>query len=586
MKLKIVLTKITAIVAVIFIVGSCDDDFNSVGSEVIGDVNFEENLYIASPIAYSKQFESVQTNGLVNNLLGVYNDPFYGQTTYSVVSQIQPGSSNPRLGDNPVLTSVVLSLPYFSRAVNSETNENNEIVTTYELDSIYGTDPVKLSIYRSNYFLRDFDGEERQTYYSDDIVENFGPALEDSLLFSIDSFVPSNREIITFTEDDDSDEDEEAQRVRIAPQLRIEIRAEDMGIGTSMDGDYLGDVSKKEEEIINYLQEVLINRVEDIEFSNADNFRNFFRGLYFKTEAINGSGNLVFFDIANARFTLNYTFQRDATTQEIDDGMTSPVSDQGELEFTFSNNIVNSIDFDFDDTTENILNNQDTTNGEDDLYLKGGEGSYAVIDLFSKCVETDANGDFVVDADGNPVFVNCTGTSTDQTELDFLRSRDWLVNDATLKFYINKNKLGTGGDTEPERVYIFNTETGGILVDYLADLTQDQINPIRSITNHLGRITRDADDNGDFYTIRLTQHIINILNEDIENDQLGLSVSQNVNIVANAIGRTPTSPEDDEIIPFSSIISHEGTILYGNTDGVPDEKRLHLNISFTKSKNN
>ena len=62
-------------------------------------------------------------------------------------------------------------------------------------------------------------------------------------------------------------------------------------------------------------------------------------------------------------------------------------------------------------------------------------------------------------------------------------------------------------------------------------------------------------------------------------------VSQNVNIFANAVGFTPSSTED-EIIPFSSIISHEGTVLYGNGSNVPEDKRLRLEIFYTEPINN
>ena len=61
-------------------------------------------------------------------------------------------------------------------------------------------------------------------------------------------------------------------------------------------------------------------------------------------------------------------------------------------------------------------------------------------------------------------------------------------------------------------------------------------------------------------------------------------MSQNVNILTNAIGDTPTTK--NEIIPSSSIVSHEGTVLYGNGVNVPESKRLKLDIFYTSSKEN
>ena len=62
--------------------------------------------------------------------------------------------SEKTIGVNVQLDSVVLTIPYFS-----DSEQDDEGVTTYELDSVYGNADatMKLSIFRNNYFLRDFD---------------------------------------------------------------------------------------------------------------------------------------------------------------------------------------------------------------------------------------------------------------------------------------------------------------------------------------------------------------------------------------------------------------------------------------------
>lgn len=127
-------------------------------------------------------------------------------------------------------------------------------------------------------------------------------------------------------------------------------------------------------------------------------------------------------------------------------------------------------------------------------------------------------------------------------------------------------------------------ETGTVLLDYILDGSINRDAPLVSGINHLGRISRDSGKNGEFYKIRITQYILNILKGEIENTKLGLSVSQNVNIITSAIGDTPTTK--NEIIPSSSIVSHEGTVLYGNGVNVPESKRLKLDIFYTSSKEN
>ncbi|WP_108867653.1 DUF4270 domain-containing protein [Aquimarina aquimarini] len=554
MKLKNTFFKITTIVVVVSAFFSCNDDFNTVGSEVIGDINFKDDQYAAIPKAYSKRFERVRSNNLVKqvsgnqvsyhaNMLGVYDDPVYGQSTYSVLSQVQLQQLNPNFGTNAVLDSVVFSMPYLSRATGTTQVQidanTTETATTYSLDSVYGNQPIKLSLYKSNYFLRDFDPatDERQVYFSDDINTNFAAEVEKTLLYTNDSFVPSAKEVVLRVETASGD-NTTTTRSRLTPRLRF----------------------KFSEEIKTLFKTLFLDKQGSSELSNANNFRNYFRGIYVKAEPeIGGGGNLVYLNMRDAQITLHYSFDVTNTSNS------TTTRDQGELVLGFSNTVINSIESNLNTVITDELKeeNQDAVNGEESLYLKGGDGAYAIVDLFGGNI-TNEKGE-------------------EENELDFLKRQDWLVNEASLTFYIDKNKVTTGGDTEPERIYIFNAETGEPLIDYVIDGSDSSEQPLLSRVNHLGPISRDSDKNGEFYKIQVTQHVINVLNGDTENVKLGVSVSQNINYIT-VVDNTPTIKTDNEIIPTSSIVSHEGTILYGNGAGVPESKRLKLDIFYTAAK--
>jgi len=120
-------------------------------------------------------------------MLGYNNDPIFGESNASFLGQIVPTEFSPSFGDNVVLDSVVLTIPYFSRAI--DTNEDGE--STYEIDSVYGNNPTKLYVYKSNFYLRDFDPtgvfSDSQDYYSNGSLsdsELINPAdIEAELLF-------------------------------------------------------------------------------------------------------------------------------------------------------------------------------------------------------------------------------------------------------------------------------------------------------------------------------------------------------------------------------------------------------------------
>ena len=187
---------------VLFSIHSCEKDFTSIDSDVINSenaVNFETKSIEYPILTYTKRVDPVQSNNLPSFLLGYYNHPVFGESSSSFVGQMVPENYSPEFGENPVLDSVILTIPYFSRGV--ETSDEDDI--TYELDSVYGDDPIKLSIYRNNFFLRSFDpyGEfdDTQKYYSNgslsDIESINQSQLEGDLLFEIDEFVPDASQI-------------------------------------------------------------------------------------------------------------------------------------------------------------------------------------------------------------------------------------------------------------------------------------------------------------------------------------------------------------------------------------------------------
>ncbi len=143
-----------AIVITSFI--ACDKDFADIESDIINNENathFNTASRKYEVIARTKVLGPVQTNGLPINSLGIYNDPNFGQTTATIVAQLRSSTLDPDFGESTELDSVVLTIPYFSTA--TEVTADGE--TLYDLDSVYGTGPIKLSIFENNYFLRDFN---------------------------------------------------------------------------------------------------------------------------------------------------------------------------------------------------------------------------------------------------------------------------------------------------------------------------------------------------------------------------------------------------------------------------------------------
>lgn len=336
---------IAILLALAFI--SCDSDYNTIGGDLIGGSQFDSiPLYKAGVISYSNKKGPVQTNVLPSNLLGVYNEPVYGQQVANVLTQLSLSSNNPQFGSQPVVDSVVLTLPYYSTVV--ETGEDGNPV--YKLDSIYGELPYKLTVSRSNYFLNDFDPNAdfvtTQKYYSDQ-----GPLFESNLvgdpLYTNENFIPSEKEVVF----GQFNEQNELDTVRVTPRLRANLP-------------------------VQFFQENIIDKQGSSELSNSNNFKNFLRGLYFKAEPINANGNMLLLNFANAEagITIYYSSQVEVDSETVRQPAT--------YKLNFGPNTVNTFSQNFPETITSEIAETNAQTGAKNLFLEGGEGVMSVINLF------------------------------------------------------------------------------------------------------------------------------------------------------------------------------------------------------------
>jgi len=526
MKIKNTLPTLMAIIFIIVSLVACQEDFSTLGSDTIGGQDITTMVNSSSTVvSYSKKVGPVQADQLPTYQLGTYNDPVYGRSKFELVSQLNLRTPDPDFGFEPVLDSVILYIPYFAEGTELDG------VITYEIDSVYGSDPINIKVYESNYYLRDYDPntglQERQKYYSSlsnvfDTPSNLGP-----LIYEITDFIPNSESYMIQSPDGD-DEDTEPDQIIEPPGLRVRLPVE-------------------------FFEEKIINQAGTTELMNNNNFKEYFRGLYLKVDDLGTNGNLFLFDLNDAIIFMKYTYQETEPVVGVDAVRLSGVF---ALNFVDSNINVNMIDNELTPSIDAELDDVDMVNGEPTLYVRGGEGIVTTIDLF---------GD---DADGNGVA----------DELDVMRQEEWLINDANLIFYVDQDKV-VGGEAEPERLLIYDAKNSLVLADYGLDPTISDL-PGVALSGHLGILDRGSDQNGDFYKIRITHHISSLVHKDSTNNPLALIVTQNV-LAGGFRDVEFTEISGLEMIPSGSVIAHEGTILHGNNSAI-EEKRLKLQIYYTK----
>jgi hypothetical protein len=526
---------------------SCETDFTSLDSDVINSnnaINFETNSIEYPIVTHSKIVDPVQSNNLPSFLLGYNNHAIYGESTSSFVGQMVPDQYSPDFGDNAVLDSVILTIPYFSRGI--ETSDEDDI--TYELDSVYGGSPIKLSIYRNNFFLRSFDpyGEfdDSQKYYSNgslsDLESISQGQLEGELLFEINDFVASANQI-NLTELDTLDVPFVSQK--IAPALRFRL-------------DTPND---------NYWQNLIFENEDDPVLLSENNFKEFFRGLYIKVEGINSEGSMMLLNLAstNTSLTIHYTSDTPITDETDTSNEDDITSYQNDYVINFSGVLLNI----FDNNFSVDVSNSDEVNGDENIYLKGGEGYIGVIDLFNGTVENEMGDQ--VDA-----FDHFKSFFYDDISDSSLK----LINEAYIEFYVNQD---LNLENEPDRIFVYNYEQNMSLIDYFIDQSVSSTT-INAKINHLQPLQRVDDDpegQGIKYKIRITEHLNNIILQDSTNARLGLGIIND--IAATSFFSILNDDDDDLQLASGTILSHKGTVLHGN-QSQQEDKRPKIKIYYTE----
>lgn len=586
---------------------SCTKEYNTIGTDILKSDTFKTNVELVPINVVQKATPPFKSNALPAYQLGSINDNLFGTSEASFITQVNLSEISPNFGlwsqqrendgddsniavieENETVTNVYLDIPFFNNTFDSDgdgvidiydvdpnninsdsdgdgltdiqerangsdplnpdtdgdgitddkdtdTQNPNAGATQYDVDSLLGNRDAsfKIKVQELDYYLRSYDPtdnfESFQKYYSDETqLLNFaGFTIHDDEV-SIDT-----NEIVIYKEDDpDTDDVDESEEVkeRLTPRLRL-----------PLDKDFF--------------QRKIIDHEGSDDMTNADNFNIYFKGLVL--QAYDFSDDLLMIlDYSNAKINIEYEYDK-YNKNDTDDNTSDDTIDKvkANYELNLSGNQINV--FNKSAYNQDILNNLNSSENLSRVFLKGGEGLIAEIDLFT-------------DNDGNNV-------------LDEIRANGWLVNEANLTMYVDKDKINESGNLiEPFRVYLYDIDAKTPLPDYYID---NSTGPKKSNVKivHSGILELDEDDKGLKYKIRISEHIKNIVRNDSISPKLGLAVSSSI---SNSVNTDVKTTDVMKYIPLATAINPLGTVLIGpNPEPENFDKRMRLEIYYTEINN-
>lgn len=607
------IVKVSAWVGTLFLlIASCEDELDTIGEGVVGGEPFTTGRKTYEVFAFNKSITAVQTNRLPLYQLGTFNDPVYGKRNASILSQLSLPNrvGDPVFGDSSQATEdtadsdssastvpeeetvkeVYLNIPFqippsstkdsdadgvddeFDADPDDPTSDTdgdgvtdvaetnigsnpldpnedgtaddfipNVFSRTFDLDSIYGDRDAsfEISVYRSNYFLRDLDPntgfQEAQEYFSNQDFSSFiGEELTmaDNKTITID-----NKEVLIFAEDDPDTEDVDESKTVVAsrrpPGIRVPLNP-------------------------TFFQENILDKEGQSELLSQSNFNDFLRGIY-----ITGTGmdELMFLlDLTEANITITYEYQDyDSEAEEV-----VPAERDFVLGLLLSSNGItlgNAVNvFQDEELTPEIAGALDNGENASRIYVKGAK-TLTEIRLFDDVVNGGAS------------------------VINEIKANNWIINEANLVFYVDRETLGDDA-VEPPRLYLYNAETKQPILD--PNTERNAINVVDANSAPLGLflnydgILKKENSKGVQYTVRITEHLNDIIVRDSTNAVLALTTTSNIFFTGlqEGIGEGGQAIE----VPIRASISPLGTVLYGSNVADSDsDKRLKLEIFYTEA---
>ena len=587
---------------------SCNKEYNTIGTDFLRSDTFDTNVEYVDVAVKQKRIPPFKSIALPIYQLGKIQDQIFGNRDATFVTQLGLEELNPIFGitsqtkeeegddsniliikENELVVDAYLDIPFYNNTfdsdgdgvideydvdpfdiysdsdgdgladvlersngtdpldpdtdddgildnVDTDTINPRQGATVYDIDSLIGNREAsfKVKVQELDYFLSTYDPsnnfETFLKYYSNDqFIENF----TGKVLF--DGEVEINtEEIVIYKEDDPNtdDVDESTQvKERLTPRLRIPI-----------DKDYM--------------QSKIIDMEGNIDLSNQDNFNLYFKGLFLSAYDFSDP-LLLILNYADASINIVYEYDRYNRNDTTDDTSDDTIDREEKI---FKLNLTgNQINILKQDPLSPEISKALNSNSEDlkRVYLRGGEGIMMEIDLFD-------------DGTGNDI-------------LGEIKSNGWLINEANLTMYIDKEAIDmSGGIIEPSRLFLYDIESKAPVVDYFIDQSQGQ-KPKDQKAVHSGLIEIDEDKKGIKYKIRISEHVKNIIRNDSLNKKLALVVTSDI---TNAVNTELKNNDELEYIPISSVINPLGTILYGpNPEPINHDKRFRLELFYTEINN-
>ena len=585
---------------------SCNEEYNSVGIELVSDSDFETKVEFYPVYSRTDSIADVQSDRQVYMHVGQFTLPFFGRSSANFTTQINipPNSifgnfsqnrelegdvNNTKvIEENETVKDVYLEIPFI---IDQRDSDNDGVIDAFDINPNDpnsdsdgdGVTDIEEQRNGTNPLDSDSDGDGIS-----DLTDTDNSSYDsENKIYSVDSIYGNKStqfnfkvtELTYFFSDLDPDNNFES----IKPYYSQRDYYEEGFIGRVLaDYPYQLDFNEirynykeddPETESVDettlvetrltprirvplensFFQEKILDMESSDVLENANNFHNHIKSINFRITNSNEDIYMLL-NMTGASIKVKYDFDlvNDNGTQNI---LTDDTIEKGERILDLPIGGVKINHFKNHNITENAL-----SSGK--IYLKGGLGTRSIINLFDK--------------------------EGDSEVIENLRLKNnILINEANLIFYVDPLFV-QNWDSESliaERLYVYKTTDNLPLSDYFSDPTSSETDPTLNKILHGGKL--EYKDNRPFrYKINITEHVSDLinLNDGIYSENIPLSLVVTSDVAFIRSRKAILKNGGDKItIPEGTIYNPLGTVILNENppEGLT-EKKLILEIIYTE----
>ena len=551
---------LTAIVGLMLIgLVSCEQEDRFVGSNVVGDDAAQFHKTFVDLTATTLPADTLRADRTVlqNATVGAYEEPLLGKTKSYFYSQVRLGTTNPQFGDNPVVDSVVLSIPVFTQLNDTLATEHYHLSTNYRLSisddgdcSIADT----LNQYRTRY-LFNIDS----LYGNRNATMNLQVHRIMESLNTIDSARYSNQ-TAQIGELFGSKEISSKAFKSFTSQFSAESAASDSSIIAQ---DARAVINMKLDGMKSFVQNNIVDQEGSPGLGDQVSFiNNVLQGIRIGVEDENG-----FILTFNPSFLKLVAYVSADNTNFVDENgngihdeeeacdviSTLPRRTQN-FEFIIGSSMNASNGTQFYNVAQSIIEN---TNGS---------ASYN---------QPNAPVNFIEGMGGAKVKISLDAQQIEAIR-DSVRNNNWVISEAHFKIYPHANTQGTM--PVPQYLYAFNLSKNSLLADYGESVDTNSEN--LQVFPYL-QISRPYDEDKKYYLLRVTEYFKNIIENNAEIDDLAIEMGTYLGFNNADYFYTPK----DAFYSNRVFNPYRLAIVGANPSADLMDKKLQLEVYYNKKEN-